>query len=48
MSKEDKLMFKIITLGDSHVGKTSIICRYIENKFYENFISNLGINKSHK
>ena len=47
-NNEDIIQFKIITLGDSNVGKTSIICRYIENKFYEVQISNIGINKSYK
>ena len=45
---KDLILFKIITLGDSNVGKSSIICRYLENKFYENFISTIGINKSQK
>ncbi len=40
--------FRIITLGDSGVGKTSIIKRYCENKFEDNISSTLGINFSIK
>ena len=29
--KNEKLTFKIITIGDANVGKTSIIRRYIYN-----------------
>lgn len=43
MSKEDLLTFKIITIGDSNVGKTSIIRRYIYNIFDENTMSTIGI-----
>ena len=31
---EDKITFKVITIGDSEVGKTSIIRRYIFNIIY--------------
>jgi len=40
--------FKIITLGDSGVGKTSIIKRYCEKKFDDNNQSTIGINFSYK
>ncbi len=46
--KEDKIEFKIITIGDSNVGKTSIIRRYIDNKFDEQIIQTIGINNSKK
>ena len=40
--------FKIITLGQSGVGKTSIIKRYVLNKFEDNLISTIGMEFSHK
>ena len=38
-----KYIIKIVTLGDSMVGKTSIVYRYFENKFNENILSTIGI-----
>lgn len=35
-------LIKILTLGESTVGKTSIVERYIDNTFKEQFISTLG------
>lgn len=46
--KEDEITFKIITLGDSGVGKTSIIERYIKGTFQSNNASTLGVNFSFK
>ena len=44
MTKEDIKMFNIITLGDSGVGKTSIINRFIDNIFDNNISSTIGMN----
>ena len=41
---EENLIFKIIILGDSGVGKTSIIKRYVNNNFEDNISSSIGIN----
>jgi len=38
-----KYIIKIVTLGDTMVGKTSIVYRYFENKFNENQLSTIGI-----
>ena len=43
---DDSYTFKVITLGDSGVGKTSIIKRYVKNIFDENTASSIGINSS--
>ena len=47
LSKEEKT-FTIITLGDSGVGKTSIINRYTKDCFDENSASTLGMSFSFK
>ena len=44
MLEDDKIRIKIILLGDSGVGKSSIIQRYSEDKFEENPISTLSAN----
>ena len=48
VNNEEIKIFNIITLGDSGVGKTSIINRYIANKFEDNISSTLGMNFSYK
>ena len=49
MSKEDKLLsFSIITLGNSGVGKTSILRRFSLNTFDENILSTIGISFGNK
>jgi GTPase SAR1 family protein len=40
--KFDKLV-KLVLIGDSHVGKTSLILRFAENKFVEDHMTTLGI-----
>ena len=46
--EDDKIVFKLITIGDSNVGKTSIIRRYIYNIFEEKMMSTIGLNFSFK
>ena len=46
--KNEKLTFKIITIGDANVGKTSIIRRYIYNVFNEITMSTIGLTFSFK
>ena len=40
--KKKTLEAKIITLGDSHVGKSSLIIKFIENKFTTNYLTTVG------
>ena len=40
---DDNIMFKIILLGDSMVGKTSLLLQYSENFFPESFMSTIGV-----
>ena len=45
---KEKIVFKIITLGNSGVGKTSIIKRYLNNSFDDNTLSTIGLEFSLK
>ena len=42
------VVLKILTLGESSVGKTSIILRYTENTFSEQFLTTIGIDFKQK
>ena len=39
---------KIITLGDSRVGKSSLIMKFIDNRFTINYLSTIGFDLKHK
>ena len=41
--QEPQIVFKLLLLGDSSVGKTSILLEYISNKFDESSISTVGV-----
>ncbi|UCE12753.1 MAG: GTP-binding protein [Candidatus Heimdallarchaeota archaeon] len=43
MAKEIKHILKVLLLGDGAVGKTSLILRFIENKFKEEYSMSLGV-----
>ena len=45
---KDSIVFKVITLGDSGVGKSSIIKRYVYNSFLEHTVTTIGISYSFK
>ena len=42
------VLFKIILVGDTSVGKTNIINKYIKNEFHEDFFATIGVEFSHK
>ncbi|MFX0069519.1 MAG: Rab family GTPase [Candidatus Hermodarchaeota archaeon] len=44
MSEDPNYIVKICLLGEANVGKTSLVYRFIENKFRENYKSTLGVN----
>ena len=44
MDTEPNYIIKICLLGEANVGKTSLVYRFIENKFRENYKSTLGVN----
>ena len=46
--KEELPTFSIITLGNSGVGKTSILRRFSDNEFDENMLITLGMCFSYK
>ena len=43
MSSEKSTTFKILTIGESGVGKTCILRRFVENKFSKNHLATIGI-----
>jgi len=43
MSEEPEEVLKILTLGESGVGKTCILRRFVENKFLKNHLATIGI-----
>jgi len=36
-------MLKIVLVGNSYVGKTSMLTRFMDDKFEDNFISTIGV-----
>lgn len=41
--KQNGITLKILTLGDSTVGKSSLLVRYTQNKFHQNYLTTVGI-----
>ena len=46
--KKDSIIFKIITLGNSGVGKTSILRRFIYDNYTEDTMATIGVSMSFK
>ena len=40
---ESELVYKILLLGDSEVGKSCFLMRYSDNIFVENYITTIGL-----
>ena len=43
MTSEPTMTFKILTIGESGVGKTCVLRRFVENKFLKNHLATIGI-----
>lgn len=43
MSDQNSHTYKILTIGESGVGKTCILRRFVENKFLKNHLATIGI-----
>ena len=43
MTSEATITFKILTIGESGVGKTCVLRRFVENKFLKNHLATIGI-----
>ncbi|XP_030643185.1 ras-related protein Rab-15-like [Chanos chanos] len=43
MAKQYDVLFRILLLGDSGVGKTCLLCRFTENEFQPTHISTIGV-----
>ena len=48
MSTQKNFIYKIAVVGDGGVGKTSMVLRYCENSFKDNYIMTIGSNFSTK
>ncbi|TFG04513.1 MAG: GTP-binding protein [Promethearchaeota archaeon] len=48
MTNQPKLFFKISLIGDIAVGKTSLIDRFVNGKFEQDYIATMGVNISLK
>lgn len=42
-NKKTTNILKLLTLGNSSVGKSSIVIRYTENKFYSSYLTTIGV-----
>ena len=43
MSSKPELRFKILIIGDTLVGKTSMLCKYVNNDFPQKHIATIGV-----
>ncbi|XP_013414952.1 ras-related protein Rab-15 [Lingula anatina] len=43
MAKQYDVLYKVLLVGDSGVGKTCLICRFAEDEFHNDHLSTIGI-----
>ncbi|XP_076834258.1 ras-related protein Rab-15-like isoform X2 [Brachyhypopomus gauderio] len=43
MAKQYDVLFRLLLLGDSGVGKTRLLCRFTDNEFFSPHISTIGV-----
>ena len=43
LNQEYDYLFKVLLLGDSNTGKSSLILRYTDNKFNSSLVSSIGV-----
>ena len=43
MTSEKTMTFRILTIGESGVGKTEVLRRFVENKFEDNDLATVGV-----
>ena len=43
VEKDHDYLFKVVVVGESSVGKSSIILRYCDNFYTDSFISTIGV-----
>ncbi|TFG15704.1 MAG: tetratricopeptide repeat protein [Promethearchaeota archaeon] len=44
LEQEDNFRFKFIIIGDHEVGKTSLVRRFVENRFLDDYHTTIGLN----
>lgn len=45
MAKQYDVLFRLLLIGDSGVGKTCLLCRFTDNEFHPSHISTIGIGR---
>ena len=48
MSKNYDVLLKLLLLGDSGVGKTSLLCRYVDEEVRSTHVATIGLREREK